>query len=281
MYSARFINDNGYAFDFSLENNVIFDIDPLSEIDIDLGSSQSYDQIGETVESQAVKGVSREIRGVILGEANNRKKALLRAFAPRTHGKLIFNDKYYAECYIKKTPAISVHDENAKFSLMVFCPYPYWENIVEYSQSLNVYTKAFSFPTSFDEHTYGTLFTGGFIPVQNNGNAPAFFKIEFVATADVQNYGILNVTTNQYIQLNDEIGFGESVTVYRENGRIFAQKTASGETEDLIFLLDDGSTFFTLAVGENILKLYADTNENNLGAIITFRNVYTGVYDGM
>lgn len=282
MYSAKFINnDNGYTFDFTLENNVIFDIDPLSELDIDIGAAQSYDQIGETVESQAIKGITREIRGVLLGEANNRKGTLLRAFAPRTHGRLTFNDEYYVDCYIKKTPAISVQPENAKFSLMVFCPYPYWSHVDEISQKLNVYQKAFSFPVAYASHVFGTRVTGGFISVYNEGTAPAYFTIEFIASATVQNYGILNVTTNKYIQINDEISVGDTVRVYREYGRIYAQKTTSGVTTDVLSSFDIGSKFYTLATGENILKLYASTNENNLGALISFRNVYTGVYDGM
>ena len=281
MYSARFINDNGSSFEFSFQNSVIFDIDPLSELDVDLGTAQSYDQIGESVESQAVMGVTREIRGVLLGSANDKKHALLRAFAPRTHGQLIFNGRYIAECYIKKAPAISAREKDAGFSLMLFCPYPYWLHVDEVSESLNAFTPAFSFPVEYDEHVFGTRFNGGFIPVQNNGNAPAYFKIEFVATAAVTDYGILNVTTGEYIQLNDEISVDETVTVYRQDGRIYAEKTAAGTTESVLNSLDENSGFYTLAVGENILKLYADTNEGALGAVITFRNVFTGVYDGM
>lgn len=282
MYSSRFVNDNGYSFDLSLDNNIIFNIDPLSELDVDIGASQGYDQIGETVDSLAVMGVTREIRGVIMGEAAEKKNLLLRAFAPRTHGRLIFNDKYYAECYIKKTPAIQPQNRDAGFSLMIFCPYPYWSDINERTQELGTWEKAFSFPVLYDTHTFGTRTSGSFISVFNHGNAPTYYTITFTSTADVDGYGILNVTTDEYIFFYDILSPGQTVTMERRGGRIYASKTAGGETVDMIFALEYMSNFYELAVGENVIKLIAgDDNELALSAIIVYRDVYTGVYDGM
>ena len=68
----------------------------------------------------------------------------------------------------------------------------------------------------------------------------------------------------------------------RRGGRIYASKTAGGETVDMIFALEYMSNFYELAVGENVIKLIAgDDNELALSAIIVYRDVYTGVYDGM
>lgn len=281
MYSAKYVSDNGPVFEFNMENNVIFDIDPLSEIDVDIGASQAYDQIGETVEAQSVLGITREIRGVLLGDALARKKALLQTFAPQTRGRLIFNDKYYTECYVKKTPAIQARQDNAAFSLMLYCPFSYWYYIVPQTVSLNTFTKTFTFPVLYDEHTFGERSSGGFTYVNNDGNEPAYFTIEFSSTATVNTYGIYNVTTNKHLYIEDELSAGETVTIYRDAGRIYAIKKASNTETDLINSLTPDSSFYTLIPNENILLLIAGTNENNLSATLSYNAVYTGVYDGM
>ena len=62
MYNAMFIKSNGDVFNFGLEYSTIFDILPLSELDVQIGTNQGFQQIGETIQTRGMKGVSRTIK---------------------------------------------------------------------------------------------------------------------------------------------------------------------------------------------------------------------------
>ena len=42
MYNAKFVKSNGDVFNFGLEYSTIFDIFPLSEIDVQIGTNQGF-----------------------------------------------------------------------------------------------------------------------------------------------------------------------------------------------------------------------------------------------
>lgn len=68
MYSCVFVDDddNDRYFWFGLKCGVIFDMDPLGDVDVDIDSEQSYRQIGENIVGYSLDGVSRDLEGVIL-----------------------------------------------------------------------------------------------------------------------------------------------------------------------------------------------------------------------
>ena len=101
MYSVKFEKDNGEVFLLGTNNNIVFDVDGLSGIGIDLGTSQGFSQIGETVDTQSVSGKTLTVKGVIYRNLADGKKRLIKAFAPFSKGRLIYNNKYYLYVYVK------------------------------------------------------------------------------------------------------------------------------------------------------------------------------------
>lgn len=68
MYSCVYVDsdDPERNFWFGLKCGVIFDMDPLGEVDVDIDTESAYRQIGEVINSYSVGGVSRDLEGTIL-----------------------------------------------------------------------------------------------------------------------------------------------------------------------------------------------------------------------
>ena len=74
MYSAKFESDNGLTFVFGANGGNVFDMDLGSGVSVDIGTSQGFSQIGETVETLAVNGRAISVKGVLFKDIDNQKK---------------------------------------------------------------------------------------------------------------------------------------------------------------------------------------------------------------
>lgn len=282
MYNARFVSDNGNTFRFGYEYGTLIDIDPLAGVEVDISTSQGYQQVGETLENMSVGGVERQLSGVIIGDATETKRRMFQVFTPQTTGKLYFNDKYYCNAAVKTVPEIGVKTKNVTYVIDLYCVYPYWMGATEKGYLLGGYTPAFSFPVNYaNPHTFGIKSENAFTNCVNDGAVSVPFTAEFTATADVENYGLINVTTLEELKINDTLTVGERTKIYRENGRLYLEKTVAGVTSDIFAALDEDSNLFQIYPGDNILMEQADSGGANLMATVSFSDAYPGVYDGM
>lgn len=283
MYNAQFVTEDGQKFNFGYDFGTLIDIDPLSEITVSVDTSQGYQQTGMTVENRSIGGISRTITGRILGKANDIKRRMLLIFTPFTSGKLIFNGEYYCDTVVKRTPSIEVKDRDAKFTLMLYCAYPYWKQLKETNYVLGGYTPAFSFPANYaNPHRFGIKNPNAFVNCRNIGAVDALLDVEFTANANVTNYGITNIYTLQRLVINDTISTREKVRVFRKEGRLYVEKETEGGTLDIFAALSEESDLFTLRPGDNILTPIADSNgTENLIVSVSFSAAYAGVFDGM
>lgn len=278
MYNCTFETTDGNTFQFGYEYGTLFDLDPISELDVDISTSQGFQQIGTTIEAETVGGVSREIKGVFLDYTNTTLAyEMLTVFTPGTHGKLYFNDTLYCDCAVQKTPAISLVNRKRSFSLMLYCAYPYWVDSEETSYSIGGYTKSFSFPVCYDEHSFGEVNGDLYISCENSGMVEIPYKVVFTSATVAEGYGIENVGTGDMIKLNDTLVSGETVTIYREEGKLKIEKEADGETEDIFSTLDEDSTFFSIPVGTSTLAKFADSGSSGLSVELYIQPAYTGV----
>ncbi len=289
MYNARFEKSNGENFYFDIEHRIVFDLEPLSELDVDISTSQGVAQLGSTVENRSVGGVERDITGHIVGYANDIKNQMLSIFTPFSGGKLYFNDRYYCDCVVKRTPAIGSATRDVGFSISLYCDYPYWYAAGESYAALNTWAGCFRFPgptsevgTNYDLHCFGTKNENAFVNIYNAGSASVPFSVTMSTDSEsVTGYGIVNVYTLEYFMLDDTLHGGETVNVYWDGARLRVTKTLSdGTTEDDFAALNEGSSLFYLEPGDNILRTFSESGET-LSATVTYRTAYVGVYDGM
>lgn len=278
MYECRFVTTDGDTFYFGYDYGTIFDVTPLSELDVEVSTSQGFQQVGTIVESETVGGVSREIKGVFLNWQNTSLiQSMLQIFTPGTHGKLYFNDEAYCDAVVQKTPALTLKNRKRTFDLLLYCAYPYWVDTESITSDIGGYTAAFEFPVCYDEHTFGIKNEDQYAVITNTGMVEVPCSVTFTASADVVNYGIENVYTGDFLKIDDTLESGQKVNVYWDEGRLKIEKTADGVTTNIFSLLDEDSTLFYLDVGDNVIKQFADDGNANLIVHITINPAHVGV----
>lgn len=275
MYSARIVTDKGRTVEFSLENGVLFDIAPLSGVDVSLSTTQGFRQIGESVEGQGVSGINRTITGKLMRDQF--AKQMLSALPVFTSGKLYFNNSHYCDIVVKKTPEFVNSKGAVRFTMQVYCPDPFWKQITPVSLSLGGLTKLFKFPVEYNTHKFGERSEAKFINCFNAGDVDAPYKLVLTTTTEATNYGIINQKTLKEARFTDTLSAGEVVTLWQERGRIFATKENDGVITNHLGYLSDSSDLFSLDIGDNVLKVVADTGENDIIATAEFTPAYMGV----
>jgi hypothetical protein len=240
-------------------------------------TSQGFQQIGVTVEGQNVGSVRRTITGTILNKSTEAK--MLSVLPVFTTGRLYVNDARFCNITVNKTPEIRTSKLGKKtFSMQVFCDTPFWSNANDNSYIVSNYKKSFSFPVTYDSHTFAVRTENAFVNCFNGGDISVPLTCEFTADAEVENYGVINIRTFEELRFEDVLKVGEKAKLYYENGRIKATKEdADGNVIGILGKLTDSSNLFNVAPGDNILKISATSNEQFLKANIIFRSAYMGV----
>lgn len=277
MYNAKIVSSNGTVLNLGFDHDIVFDITPLSGTDIDVSTSQSFQQIGESVENSSVLGLTREIYGVIIDNEKTTQEKLFKVFSAFSSGRLYVGDRY-CDFVTSKTPYIS-REKSGRLTFMtaIFCPYPFWldEKLSEYI--FGGATPAFSFPIIYDSHRYSIRNPFETINCHNKGDVKQTIEIEFSTIAGSAGFGLKNDTTGNFIKINEEISGEDKVVVRQENGEIKIELIRDGYKTNIISKLADKSTLFELKIGDNVLTPFADDGGENLNVYVKFNPAYTGV----
>lgn len=282
MYNCTYQADSDLVFEFGYAYGVIFDLDPLGGLEVDMHTAQGFNQVGETLENQSVAGVVRRIRGYIMQGVAAKKQALMDTFLPLSSGNLIFNGKYSARCYVHTTPLIQAGSKYPLFELELYSPNPYWYDLNSPTVSNQQTSQGFQFPVNYGQpHTFGSSSISIDFDVQNDGVPTSEFVLTFEASGTVTNPRVVDLDTMQHIGLTGTIGSGEVYTLYRENGRLYVKKSSGGVTSDAFGMLDYTSDLYTLHAGVNRLRVQADSGASMLVVSVNVKTAVAGVYDGM
>lgn len=277
FYNAKIITSKGDILNLGLDYGIAFDITPLSGMDIDIFTSQSFQQVGESIENSSVLGLTREIYGVIIDNEKTAQEKLLKVFSAFSSGRLYIGDRY-CDFVTSKTPYIS-REKNGRLTFMtaVFCPYPFWLDEKSSEYTFGGIIPAFSFPVTYDTHKYSTRNPVETINCYNKGNVKQTIEIEFSTFALVKGFGLRDSNTGNFIKINEEISGGDKVAVYQENGEIKVELIRDGVKSSVIGKLSNKSTLFEVEAGDNVLTPFADVGVENLGVYVKLNPAYTGV----
>lgn len=280
MYNARIETKDGKSIDLGFEYGVVFDISPLSGLDVDIATSQSFQQIGESVDNTSVLGLTREINGVIFVDEKKIYDKLLSVFSAFSSGRLYVGDRY-CDFTTAKTPFF-VREKTGRlsFSTLIYCPYPFWlgKDTTEYV--FGETDPAFSFPVVYDTHTFGIINPISAKNCYNGGNVKRPMTIKFSSPKGgyVKNFGIRNLRTGEFLKINQTISSQDSVSVYQEGGKLHIEFISDGNKYNIIRKLAEYSTLFDVETGDNVLVPFADEGIEFLGLSIKFNTAYTGVF---
>ena len=104
MFEVVFENDNGKKFAFGPSGGNWFAMNIADGMEVTLGKSQGFAQIGETVETQSISGRPIDVSGKMYGNIAERKNALRNTCTPLASGRLVFGKEHYIRVYVKAAP---------------------------------------------------------------------------------------------------------------------------------------------------------------------------------
>lgn len=278
MYNARIETTNGKTINLGYDYGVVFDITPISGLDIEVSTVQSFQQIGESVENTSVTGLTREIYGVIMRDEKKMCEKILSVFSAFSSGRLYIGDRY-CDFTTSKTPYF-IREKSGRltFSAAIYCAYPFWLDSKMSEYIFGGVTPAFSFPVVYDSHIYSTRKPVEALNCHNEGNVRQTMSIEFSTFATVENFGLRNSSTGKFVQIAETITGDDKVNVIQSGGKIRIELTRDNQKSNIINKLVEGSTLFELETGDNVLIPFADEGVSNLNAYIKFNPAYTGVF---
>ena len=282
MYSARFESDNGLTFVFGKNGGNVFDMDLGSGVSVDIGTSQGFSQIGETVETLAVNGRPISVTGVLFRDIDNQKKNMRKIFAPFVAGKLIFEDGHYTRVYVQDPPSFSPVKQDGRFTMQLFAPFPYFYGQNEESVQIGGIVSMFRFPVNYAEpHSFGKLSEGRFSTIHNDSDVKVPYGFQIVVNGISTNPTVTNLLTFEFLKINGAFSAGYIIDVYRdENNVLRANLTDSdGNVTDIISMIDDESTFYELSVGDNLVSINDDEGGVGMSATVSFKPVVVALYE--
>lgn len=284
MFDAVFTASDGRSFAFGYKAGVLYKIDPLGDLPIELETSQGYQQIGATVESRSISGVTRTITGRIVRNADHCKRQLRDIFAPCVTGRLTVAGKYYCDAEVQRCPAISAASRWPTFSFQLYCPSPYWFSTSETSADTFQVTPSFVLPVCYDSHQYGLRAQAEYLSIHNAGLDTQDWTLTLSAHGTVENPCVTDPETGEYLRFAVTLEDTDQIKVFRENGRLRIERIISGVAVNAFSILDESSTLWTLRHGTQAWQRAADSGAEKLYLTVScnaaFSTVITEVGNG-
>lgn len=280
-YKIVFQNDIG-SVEFTLANGLVIEkIASLTQQNVEFDTTASNREIGEKLEHQKVKPKTLSVRGYIMNNCETIRERMTHVIAPLAAGKLIFNDEYELDVYVKTSPDIDRSPLMAKFSFSLYAPHPYWKTKDKAETTLIGLRGLFSFPWNISDPNpfkFSEYVETGYVTVHNDGEAPAWWTVTMIALDEVTRPRIYNMETGEYVKILKVMAEGEQITISTEGEELAVSITApDGTVSDGFQYLDLNSVPFKLQVGENYIKTDAEANTLALRASISFQPFFVGV----
>lgn len=281
MYSAIFESDNGQKYVFGKDGETVFDMDLGNGVSVDIGTSQGFSQVGETVESMTVGGRTITVHGTVFGNVQSRRKMMRKVFAPFVWGKLTFEGKHYIRVCVKDSPSFSPIRDDGRFTMLLYAPFPFFYSVDDAQYNIGEILPMFSFPVDYDTpHKFGERGTEKYTNVYNGGDVAVPFSVYMETFGTSTNPLIVNLDTQEYFKLNGTLTVGDVVNIYRDSNNILrVELSTDGELADILSWVDDGSTLFQLNPGDNIIALDDDDGGSSLTVKFSFSPAVVAVYE--
>lgn len=280
IYNLKYINDDEGVVEFSWQSQIVISSTTgFTENFINLSISQGINQIGGTVQGQAVQPKDIVLNGEIIGKAAPSKALLLNTIKPMIPSRLVYNDEWEIRVLPSQTPIIESRQSNSKFQISLKAPYPYWNRVLGESTTLSGIEPMFKFPWNLTlPWKFSSRIESYFINVVNSGNIEVPFRIVFTAVSELSNPKITNAETLEYFRIIRNMKVGEKIIVDITNSGFSIISQYQGVETDIFGNIDIDSNFYRLHVGDNIIRYDADTNRDGLDVIIYHSVQTVGVF---
>lgn len=281
MYSVVFESDNGEKYVFGKAGDTMFDMDLGSGVPVDIGTSQGFSQIGETMQSRTVSGRTITVTGTVYRDVQNRKKSMRKIISPFSCGRLVFGGEYYTRVFVKNSPTFSTVKNDGRFSMQFFAPFPFFYSVNSKFSEIGSVKPMFVFPVNYAiPHKFGERSATRYKNIFNDGDVKVPFSVYLKSEGTSTNIVISNLTTFKMLKINGTLQSGESINIYRDNDNVLrAELISDGVKSDVIHLIDESSDLFELEVGDNLISANDDEGGASLTAKISFSPAVVALYE--
>ena len=169
-----------------------------------------------------------------------------------------------------------------EFNIQLECLNPFWRENDEEKEDIASWVAAWEFPCEIEQDNDKSMIFGYraesvIVDCYNEGDVSTGMRIRFTALGTVTNPILLNVDTEEFIQLNITMQTGDVIEVNTKYGSKGAKLTRDGEETDYFRYVDVDSTFMQLAIGDNNFRYDAASGINSLEVAIFYNKEYLGV----
>lgn len=281
MYNVVFENDNGSKYYFGANGTTVFDMDLGSGVSVNIGTSQGFSQVGETMQSRTVSGRTISVKGAVYGNVQGRKKSMRNVISPFSCGRLIFEGQYYIRVCVKSAPTFSSIKNDGRFTMQFYAPYPFFKSLNEKNIEIGYIKPLFSFPVNYaTPHKFGERSAARYKSIYNESDVSIPFSLHISSYGTSTNPIIANLQTFKTLKINGTVNAGEYIEIYRNDDNVLqAVLNSNGVTSDIISWIDESSNLFELEVGDNLISALDDEGGTNLFAKIIYNPTVVAVYE--
>ncbi|MDE5830206.1 MAG: phage tail family protein [Clostridia bacterium] len=248
-----------YDFPFFLSK-----IDGIYKVSGNVSMVSSAFGIGETYYGTSIEKRNIIITGIIKDNFQERRRTLYDMFPLKSKGTL-----YYYENNIGKKIEYVVEDIDIAekgiprdFTISLICPYPYFTDIEKSQVSMSYWTPLFEFPMVSEEieSDEGIEFETKNVTtmgvINNDTNIEFGIDIIFEANGNVINPFLVNVETQERMEIDIEMNSGDKilVTTQRNKKDIFYIADSTSELQNINYLKTNISKFLQMHSGVNTLR---------------------------
>ena len=291
----KIVFENSRGEEIELTNTapyLLTSLEGAGGVDTDTQTQKAAYQDGETYIDTLMDMREIVLEFAILGDTKEevfqRRREISRIFNPKLgKGKLKYQTPYedkVIDATVEVPPQFPPQDRNRgnkfqKSTITLRCPSPFWEDIKETGEPLGFIEGGLTFPLMLNpdvqEHTlFGRR---GFTAlIENKGDVPA--PVEIIFSGPAENPKIINKTTGEFIQINEDLTSEEKLVINTAFGNKRAEiEDNNGERQNAFHYLDLESTFWQLQPGGNEVDFESDISREEASALISFRNRYVGI----
>ena len=99
----------------------------------------------------------------------------------------------------------------------------------------------------------------------------------YASTDDVSNPVVYNLTNNTYFGLNFEMKKGDLITITTHFNNKKVTLLRDGETANILYSVQEGSTWLQLESGENKISYSCDKGKNDLVVSVEYTELFEGI----
>ena len=256
-----YINSRGERLELGVDSvyhcNISKDVEGISGVTSVIYSTNSMGQHGDTYVGQRI-----ELSATLVYEYGGFKRVI--------------------DCRAYGEPKILKKEVLYEFDLQIECLNPFWREEEETKEDIASWVAAWHFPCVIEKDStksmiYGYRAESVIVDCYNEGDVSTGMRIRFTALGTVSNPILLNVDTEEFIQINATMKTGDVIEINTKYGSKGAKLIRDGVETDYFRYIDVDSTFMQLAIGDNMFRYDAASGVNSLEVSIFYSKEFLGV----